>query len=111
MGWEGGVVLSPPECLELRVLFFFKYIYIYYFFSFKKIFGHAGSSLPCAGFSLVAESGVTLQLCPPASHCGGLRHCAARALSTQASVAVARGLSSYILWALERGHSRCGSWA
>ena len=80
-------------------------------FPLKKIFGHAGSSLPCAGFSLVAESGVTLQLRPPASHCGGLRHCGARALSTQSSVAVARGLSSYILWALERRHSRCGSWA
>ena len=64
VGWGSGVVLSPPECLELRVLFFFK-IYIYYFFSFKNFFGHAGSSLPCVGFSLVAESGFTLQVRHP----------------------------------------------
>ena len=37
--------------------------------------------------------------------------CGARALGTQASVVVARGLSSCGLWALEHGLSSCGAWA
>ena len=39
---------------EVFVLFFF---FNYYFFSFKRFFGHAESSLLCAGFSLVTERG------------------------------------------------------
>ena len=43
-----------------------------------------------------------------ASHCGGFSRCGARALGVQASVAVARGLSSG-LRALECRLSCCGS--
>ena len=37
--------------------------------------------------------------------------CRAQALGTWTSVVVARGLSSYGLWALERRLSSCGTWA
>ena len=43
-----------------------------------------------------------------ASHCGGFS-CGARALGAQASVVVARGLSSCDLRALERRLSSCGA--
>ena len=40
---------------------------------FLNFSGHAGSSLLCAGFSAVVESGVTLQL-PPSLRSTGSRH-------------------------------------
>ena len=46
------------------------------------------------GFSLVAASGATLHCGAWASHCGGFSCCGAQALGVQASVVVARGLSS-----------------
>ena len=49
--------------------------------------------------------------CVRASHCRGFSCCGARALGLQASVVVARGLSSCGLWALERRLSCCGTQA
>ena len=51
------------------------------------------------GLSLVAASGAALRCGAWASHCDGFSCCGAQALDVQASVVVARGLSS------------CGSWA
>ena len=45
--------------------------------------------------------GATLRCGARASHCGGFSCCGARALGAQASVVVARGLSSCGSWALE----------
>ena len=61
------------------------------------------------GLSLVVASGATLHCGAQASHFGGFSCCRAQALGTQASVAVARGLSSCGLQALERRLSSCGS--
>ena len=55
--------------------------------------------------SLVARAGATLCCSVQASRCG------ARALGAQASVVVARGLSSCGLRALEHRLSSCGTWA
>ena len=46
-----------------------------------------------------------------ASHCGGFSCCRALALGAQASVVVARGLSSCVSQALEHRLSSCGTWA
>ena len=46
-----------------------------------------------------------------ASHCGDLSCCGAQAPGAQASAAVARGLSSCGLWALEHRLSSCGAQA
>ena len=46
------------------------------------------------GLSLVAASGATLRCGAWASHCGGFSCCGAQAVGAQASVVVARGLSS-----------------
>ena len=61
------------------------------------------------GLSLVAASGSTLNCGVRASHCGGFSCCGAQALGAQASVVVARGLSSCGLRALEHRLSNCGS--
>ena len=53
--------------------------------------------------------GATLCCGARAAHCGGFSCCRARALGVQASVVVARGLSSCGLWALERRLSSCGA--
>ena len=58
------------------------------------IFGCVGSSLLCAGFSLVAQAGATLRCGARASHCGGFSCCRTQAIGTRASVVVAHGLSS-----------------
>ena len=63
------------------------------------------------GLSLVAVRGATLCCGVWASHCCGFSCCGARALGMQASVVVARGLSSCGLWALERRLSNCGTQA
>ena len=70
-----------------------------------------GSSLLCAGFLQLRRAGATLRCYAPAPHCGGFSCCRAQALGAQASVVVARGLSSCGLWALERRFSSCGAWA
>ena len=44
-----------------------------------------------------------------ASHCGGFSCCEAQALGAQASIVVARGLSSCGLRALEHRLSSCGA--
>ena len=61
------------------------------------------------GLSLVAVSGATLRCGARASHCRGFSCCGARALGAQASVVVARGLSSCGLQALELRLSSCGA--
>ena len=61
------------------------------------------------GLSLVAVRGATLRCGAWASHCGGFSCCGARALGTQASVAVADRVSSCDSWALERRLGSCGA--
>ena len=51
----------------------------------------------------------TLRCGARASHCRGFSCCRARALGAQASVVVARGLSSCGLWALELRLGSCGT--
>ena len=55
------------------------------------------------------RAGATLHCGARASHCGGFPCCGAWAIGTQASVVVARGLSSCGSWALECRLSSCGS--
>ena len=55
--------------------------------------------------------GITLRCGARASHCGGFSCCGAWALGAQASVVVARGLSSCGSRALERRLSSCSAWA
>ena len=55
------------------------------------------------------RAGATLRCGARASHCGGFSCCGARALGAQASVVVARGLSSCGSRTLECRLSSCGS--
>ena len=83
----------------------------FFFLILKKfIFGCVGSSLLCVGFSLVVVSrGYSSLQCTGLS-LWWLLLLWAQALGTQASVAVAPGLSSGA-WALECKVSSCGMWA
>ena len=66
----------------------------------------------CArAFSSCGKGGATLRCSARASHCGGFSCCRALALGMQASVVVARGLSSYGSRALEHRLSSFGAWA
>ena len=62
-------------------------------------------------FSSCGEWGAKLCCGAWASHCGGFSHCGTRALGTQASVLVVRGLSSCGSRALEHRLSSCGACA
>ena len=73
------------------------------------MFGCVGSSLLHAGFLQLWRAGATLRCGARASHCGGFFCCRAWALGVQASVVVARGLSSCGSRALERRLSSCGA--
>ena len=63
-----------------------EFYFIFYNFWLRWVF------VAACGLSLVAGRGVTLRCGARASHCGGFSCCRARALGTQASVVVARGL-------------------
>ena len=76
------------------LFFFFINLFIY-----LSIFGCVGSSLLHTGFLWLRQAGATLHCGVWASHWGGFSCCGARPLGAQASVVVARGLSS------------CGTWA
>ena len=79
--------------MKYYLLEFFLYIFFYINdLSYFIFFGCFGSSLLHAGFLLLRRAGATLRCGVRASHCGGFSCCRARALGTQASVAVARGL-------------------
>ena len=65
----------------------------------------------CAGFLELWQAGTSLCCSAWGSHCGGFSCCGARALGTQASVVVARGLSSCGSRALEHRLSSSGKWA
>ena len=68
--------------------------------------------LCCAqAFSSCGEWGLLYFVVPQASHCGGFSCCRARALGTQASVAVAHGHSSCGSQALKRRLSSCSAQA
>ena len=62
----------------------------------------------CAGFLWLWLAGATLRCGVQASHCGGFSCCRAQALGVWASVAVACGISSCGIRALERRFSSCG---
>ena len=83
-------------------LFLNIFIYLFYFWL-RWVF------VAACGLSLVAASGGTLRRGAQASHCGGFSCCGARALGAQASVVVARGLSSCGLQALEHRLSSSGA--
>ena len=72
-----------------NVYFFNINLFIIYLFI---IFGCVGSSLLHAGFLQLRRAGATLRCSVWASHCSGFSCCGARAVGTQASVVVARGL-------------------
>ena len=76
-----------------------------------SFFGCIGSSLLCVRFLQLQQAGVTLHCGVRASHCSGFSRCRALSLGVQASVVVARGLSSYGSQALERKLSSCGAQA
>ena len=63
------------------------------FYSHLKIFmfGYSGSWLLCAGFLQLQQAGPALDCDAWASHCSGFSYCRAWALSSWASVVVARG--------------------
>ena len=63
----------------------------------------------CAQAFSLQQVGATLCCGARASHCGGFSCCGAQALDAQASVLVARGLSSCGLRALEHRLSSCGA--
>ena len=77
------------------------------------IYGCVGSLLLRAGLlSLAAVSGATLRCGAWASHCSGFSCCRSTdSRCTRASIAVACGLSSCGLRALESRLSSCGAWA
>ena len=93
-----------PSTSSWKIFFL---IYLFYLF----IFGCVGSSLLLSGFLQLRRVGATLRCSARASHCGGFSCCGAWALGTQASVVVARGLSSCGSWTLECRLNSCGAWA
>ena len=97
-------LLSQHICYTSFLFVLFINLFIYLF-----IFGCVGSLVPCAGFLQLQRAGATLCCGAQVSHCGGFFCCGARALGAQASVAVARELSSCGLWALEHRLSSCGA--
>ena len=78
------------------------------FFFFLAVLG-----LRCCAWAFCScgERGLRFVALCGASHCGGFSCCGVRALGTQASVVVARRLSSCGSRALERRLSSCGAWA
>ena len=82
---------------------------LFILFTYLFIFGCIGSSLLCAGFLQLWRVGTTLCCSALASRCGGLSCCGAWALGAQASVVVARRLSSCGLQALEHKLSSCSA--
>ena len=79
--------VARPQLVFIVFYFFNKFIYFIYLFL-------AVLGLRCSAW---------------ASHCGGFSCCGARALGTQASVVVVRGLSSCGSRALEPRLSNCGA--
>ena len=84
---QGFSALLNKQLLVTAPIFFYTFIYLFYlwlccvFFAARRL-------------SLVVESGVYSLLWYVASYCSGFSCCGARALGTQASVVVARGLRS-----------------
>ena len=89
------------------VLFYFIYLltfnYLFIYFWLCWVF------VAACGLSLVASSRDHSSCSVQASHCGGFSCWEAWALGVQASVVVARGLSSCGSRALERRFSSCGT--
>ena len=82
----------------------------FFFLIFIYLFGLCWVFIAAHGLSLVATSGgYSLLQC--ASSLRWLLLLRSMAVGSWASVVVARGLSSYGLWALERRLSSCGTWA
>ena len=105
-------VQLPVSCFVFPQsrLYMKKDICIYPFFLKNLfIFDCIGSLLLRMGFFQLRRAEATLHCGAWASHCGGFSSCGARAPGRQASVAVACGLSSCGLQALERRLSSCGT--
>ena len=81
------------------VLFFLKFIYFWLHWVF----------VAACGFLQLRQAGATLPCGVRASRCDGFSCCGARALGAQASVVVARGLSSCGSRDLEFRLSSCGA--
>ena len=101
---QPGLALSTELFYQVIKFFFLKFIYLF-------IFGCVGSSLLCAGFLQLRRAGATLHCGVCASHCSGFSCCAAPSMGAQASVVVARGLSSCGSRALECRLSSYGAGA
>ena len=89
--------------LKYKIFFFSKFIYLFIYFWLRWVF------VAARGLSLVAASGGSFSLRCVGLTVVALLCCGARALGTQASVVVARGLSSCGSRALERRLSSCGA--
>ena len=94
---------------QIILIYFLIFFLINLFIFLLFIFGCVGSSLLRVGFLQLRRAGATLRCGARASHCGGFSCCRAQALGAQASVVVARGLSSCGLRALEHRLSSCGT--
>ena len=95
----------PSQHFKINILFFFLIYFIYLFLAALGLCCYARA------FSSCSELGATLHCGVRASHWGGFSGCRARALGAQASVVVARGLSSCGSRGLERSLSSCGTQA
>ena len=84
---SGLTSLPSPASAVVFFLKINKFIYSF-------IFGCVGSSSLHVGFLQLRRAGATLRCSVWASHCGGFSCCGAWGLGAQASVVVARGLSS-----------------
>ena len=93
------------ELLDPMIVVFFWGFFLFFFLCLCWVF------IAAPGLSLVALGG-GVRCGAQASHCSGFSCCRARALGTQASVVVERGLSSCGIQAsvvVARGLSSCGS--
>ena len=84
-------MLSLPLQADSMLFCFVSFFNIFFF---KFIFGCIGSLLLCTGFLWLRRAGATLRCSAQPSPCSGFSCCGAQALGVQASVVVARGLSS-----------------
>ena len=102
------IILPSSKC---TVFFFFFLINVFIFILFIYLFLTALGLCCCTrAFSRCSEWELLFRCGGHASHCGGFSCCKTRALGMQASVVVARGLSSYGSQALEHRLSSCGAW-
>ena len=100
-----GLFTAVPFMCYIILFYFFINLFILFILVLAVLGLHC-----CMGFLQLQRVGATLHCSAWASHCGGFSYCRAQTLGMRASVAVAHGLSSCGMRALERRLSSCGSW-